>query len=149
MENHRRPQQDSVQSEAQAGVGENRNRRGIVNQHRADQPFRGGTLRIVAREPAGDTQRQQSRSANASHRQGGVGLQWRTKQKDRRARGKGQQGQTGARFDQSRQNEPGQNAEAHGFKGLMISPPFIGMVTTSVASRFIFMRSTMRIWLFS
>src|SRR5437899_10181031 len=37
----------------------------------------------------------------------------------------------------------------YGFNDLMLSPPFIEILTMFFPSRFIFMRSTIRIWLFS
>ena len=59
VENHRRPQRDAVQLQADAGESEDSGGDNVINQHRNDQSSRSAALRVIARQPAGDTEREQ------------------------------------------------------------------------------------------
>ena len=65
VKKNRRPEADAGQPQAQARVDEHRNRRRVVEQHRGDQSSRGAAPGIVARQPAGEAQRQQGGPGDA------------------------------------------------------------------------------------
>jgi hypothetical protein len=61
-----------VQPKADAGESEDCNASNVVKQHRGDQSSRGAALRVIARKPAGDTEREQAGSGHApEHHRGG------------------------------------------------------------------------------
>ena len=66
MENHRRPQHDAVQPQADAGESEDSGGDKVIHQHRNDQSSRSAALRVTARQPAGDTEREQRGSRDAT-----------------------------------------------------------------------------------
>src|SRR5882724_272885 len=72
VENHRRPQRHSVQPQADAGESEDSGGGNVIHQHRNDQSSGSAALRVIARQPAGDTEREQrgSRDAREHHRGG-------------------------------------------------------------------------------
>src|SRR5437868_2754149 len=65
VENHRRPQQDAVQPQADASEGEDSGGDNVIHQHRNDQSSGSAALRVTASQPAGDTQREQRGSRDA------------------------------------------------------------------------------------
>ena len=70
VENHRRPQRHTVQSQAEAGESEESGDGYVVKQQRRDQPSRGAALPVIARKPAGDSQSKQCDPGDATHYDG-------------------------------------------------------------------------------
>ena len=66
VENHSRPQRNSVQPQADAGESEDSGGDKVIHQHRNDQASRSAALRVTARNPAGNTQREQRGSRDAT-----------------------------------------------------------------------------------
>jgi hypothetical protein len=65
VENHRRPQRHSVHRQAYAGESEDSGGGNVIHQHRNGQPSRSAALCVIARQPAGDTEREQRGSRDA------------------------------------------------------------------------------------
>src|SRR6266508_4767954 len=66
VEKHRRPQRNSVQPQGDTGESEDRGGDKVIHQHRNDQSSRSAALRVTARQPAGDTEREQRGSRDAT-----------------------------------------------------------------------------------
>src|SRR5882762_693670 len=73
VENHRRPQHDAVQPQADAGESEDSGGSNVIYQHRNDQSSRSAALPVIARQPAGDTEREQRGSRDAPEGYAGAG----------------------------------------------------------------------------
>jgi hypothetical protein len=54
-----------VQPQADAGESEDSGGDNVIHQHRNDQSSRSAALRVIARQPAGDTEREQRGSRDA------------------------------------------------------------------------------------
>ena len=73
VENHRRPQRHSVQPQADAGESEDSGGGNVIDQHRNEQSSGSAALRVIARQQAGDTEREQGGSRDATERYAGAG----------------------------------------------------------------------------
>jgi hypothetical protein len=69
MESNRRPHQNADEFYPCASVCENRGSSGVIQQHRRDQPAPGAARSIIARQPAGAAQREQSSTGDTAHYQ--------------------------------------------------------------------------------
>jgi hypothetical protein len=65
VENNRRPQHEAVEPQADASESKNSGGDNVINQHRNDHSSAGAALRVIARQPAGDTEREQRGSRDA------------------------------------------------------------------------------------
>ena len=63
MQANRRPHQNAGEPHASASAGKNRGGDGVIQQHRRDQSAQGAAGPVVARQPAGDAQREQRSAA--------------------------------------------------------------------------------------
>ena len=67
MQDNGGPEANGGQLETDARVNEHRHCRHVVEQHGRDDAARGPTLPVIARQPAGEAQRQQRRPGHARH----------------------------------------------------------------------------------
>jgi hypothetical protein len=65
------PQQNADEPIKGAGACENRDRSGVIEQHRRQQPTYGTARPVIARQPAGAAQRHQRSTGDAAHDQRG------------------------------------------------------------------------------
>ena len=64
MQRNRRPHKNADESHDGTSVCENRRSGAVIQQHRREQPAPGEARAVIARQPAGDTQREQRRTGD-------------------------------------------------------------------------------------
>ena len=94
-----------MQSQAEVPESEEGGNSEIIKQDRGDQSARGAALRVIARQPASDTQCKQRNSGHAPERYRGGGIELRTEQQLDYDGGHGHQAQSRGHLDDSGKSE--------------------------------------------